>query len=91
MRRAANAPTRFADGTHVRVTGTDEQVRALYGRELVGAAGTITRPFTRSHAHNRYLVHFPAHTYISPVKRVQSSIPDIEAVIREEHLQEVRE
>ena len=80
---------RFAVGVQVRVRGAPEQVRALYGRELVGAVGTIVRSHRRSHGVNAWWVHMPAHDYVSPVRAQVSRIEAFETVLREDHLEEV--
>lgn len=82
---------RFATGDLVRVKGTPIEQAQLYGREVAGeqALGIITKPARRSQGHTRYLVHFPAHIYRSPVKGLESQIADLDAVIREEHLEAV--
>lgn len=79
----------FAERQIVRVKGTPEQQHALYGREVVGAAGTIRYPYTRSHGVNRYLVHIAAHDYVSPKRGQVSHIEAFDIVLREDHIEAV--
>lgn len=76
----------FAVGDQVRVKGSQMEQLALYGRMVAGATGTIARPTRRSNGGNRYLVHFPRHVYVTPVKRMEHTIEAHDTVIREEHL-----
>ncbi len=82
-------PPIFANGDLVRVAGTDEHVLALFGRELVGAVGTVLCSVRRSHGHNRYMVHFPAHTYVTQVKRLVREIPARDHVLLEYQMEHV--
>lgn len=79
----------FAPGDQVRVKGTIEEQLALYGRMIAGATGTIVKPTRRSQGANRYLVHFPRHLYVTPVKRQEHPIEAHDTVLREEHLERV--
>lgn len=79
----------FAAGDQVRVKGTIEEQLALYGRMVAGGVGTIVRPTRRSQGRSRYLVHFPHHLYVTPVKRQKHPIEAHDTVLREEHLERV--
>ena len=83
----ARPPRAFPDGALVRVKGTHDQVLALFGREVVGAVGVIVRSARRSQGQNRYLVTFPAHTYVTPIQRLVRDIAALDVVIREELLE----
>lgn len=79
----------FAERQIVRVKGTPEEQRVLYGREVVGAVGIVLYPYTRSHGVNRYLVHIAAHEYVSPKRGLVSHIEAFDIVLREDHVEQV--
>lgn len=85
------APPRFENGAVVRVKGSPVEQMNLYGRAVAGehTLGVIVQPHRRSHGATRYRVHFPAHTYYSPIQQRSSHIAECEIVVREEHLEEV--
>ena len=87
MRTSPVTPRKFTEGARVRIHGSDDQVLALFGRELVGVSGIVLTPTRRRFGVNRYRVRFPAHTYITPVKRLERQIAEIECVIREDELE----
>lgn len=86
-RAVARSVPQFNEHALVRVKGTDDQVRALYGAEAVGAVGVIVRLSHRANGVNRYLVNFPAHTYITPAKHLQREVASVNNVIREDLLE----
>lgn len=86
MSKPKTAPARFANGTEVRVQGTDEQVLMLWGRDLVGAVGIIVDQTRRSFGRTRYHVHFPAHAYVTPAKGLVRQIAALTVVLPEDQL-----
>lgn len=85
----AQAPHLFAEGDWVRPRGAVEEQLALHGRMVAGAVGIVVRSTRRSLGVNRYLVHFPRHLYVTPVRRVEHPIEAHDTVLREDQIERV--